>query len=417
MNVFLLLATVMVAIAVASVLWPLLRPGRVAGVQRQNANASIFRDQFADLDADLARGAISADKHAEARSELERRVLEEVPAPAVANTARPQRWSAVAVAVVLPVAAALLYWRLGTPEGLTPQVAAVDSNAPLSEQQIVDMVAQLAERLKTEPNNVDGWFVLARSYYAMGRYADSVAAFERLNTLLPNDPTVMTDLADAMAMSRERDISGAPLALVERALKIDPKQGKALAMAGTAAFDRKDYAVAVSYWEQLKSAQTPDSEIARAIQTSIDEARQRGKLPASAAVVAQQSGPTPASAAKPDTSAGPAVSGVITLSPSLATRALPTDTLFVYARPATGGRMPLAILRAQVKDLPLTFRLDDSLSMSPAAKISGVKEVVVTARISRTGSATPQSGDLEGASQSVSVGTDKLAITIDRALP
>lgn len=422
MNTFLLVAAAMVAIAVASVLWPLLRPRGDAGVQRQSANASILRDQFADLDADLARGVISADKHAEARGELERRVLEEVPAPAESRSTSPQRWTAVAIAIVLPVAAALFYWRLGTPEGLAPpQVAAVDGGAPLTEAQIGEMVMQLAERLKAEPNNVDGWFVLARSYYAMGRFAESVTAFERLNVLLPNDPAVMTDLADAMAMSRDRDISGPPLLLVERALKIDPKQGKALAMAGTAAFDRKDYAVAVSYWEQLKSAQVADSEIARAIQASIDEARQRGKLPPSgivtqpaAAPVVPGSAPTSASAAPASASA---VAGTVSISSSLAARALPTDTLFVYARPAEGGRMPLAILRAQVKDLPLKFRLDDSLSMSPTAKISAAKEVVVTARISRSGSATPQSGDLEGASAAVKVGTEQLAITIDRALP
>lgn len=412
MSTFLLVAAAMVAVAVASVIWPLLRPARGSGVERKGANASIYRDQFADLDADLTRGTISAEKHAEARSELERRVLEDVTEQGTAQATRPQKWTSVVVAIALPVAAALLYLQLGkTTEG--PQELAADSKAPLTEQQIVDMVAQLAERLKKEPDNVEGWFILARSYYAMGRYAESAAAFERLDALQPNDPNVLADRADALAMSRNRDITGSPLALVERALKLDPKQGKALAMAGTAAFDRKDYAAAVSYWERLVATQAPDSEIAKTVQASIDEARSRGKLPASTAQVA----PPPSASGTGTKGKNAAVSGTITLSPALASRAAPTDTVFVYARAAEGGRMPLAILRAQVKDLPLTFKLDDTLSMSPAARISGVKDVVVTARISRSGSATPQSGDLEGASGAVSVGTEALKIAIDRALP
>jgi cytochrome c-type biogenesis protein CcmH len=290
---------------------------------------------------------------------------------------------------------------------------ATESNAPPSEQQIVEMVAQLAERLKKEPDNVEGWFILARSYYAMGRYAESAAAFERLDTLRPNDPDILADLADALAMNRSRDISGPPLALVERALKLDPKQGKALAIAGTAAFDRQDYAAAVSYWERLVATQAPGSDIAKTVQASIDEARSRGKLPAPVARIS----PQPSTAGVEAKGKSAAVSGTVTLSPSLASRAAPTDTVFVYARAAEGGRMPLAILRAQVKDLPLAFKLDDTLSMSPSARISGVKDVVVTARISRTGSATPQSGDLEGASGAVSVGTEALKIAIDRALP
>ncbi|MGH6623673.1 MAG: c-type cytochrome biogenesis protein CcmI [Burkholderiaceae bacterium] len=412
MSTFLLVAAAMVVVAVASVLWPLLRPGRGPGVQRKSANASIYRDQFADLDADLARGTISPEKHAEARNELERRVLEDVTEQSPTQATQPRKWTAVAIAVVLPVAAALLYLQLGAVTDGPPQQSAADSKAPLTEQQIVEMVTQLAERLKKEPDNAEGWSILARSYYAMERYAESAAAFERLDTLRPNDPNILTDRADALAMSRNRDISGPPLALVERALKLDPKQGKALAIAGTAAFDRQDYAAAVSYWERLVATQAPDSDIAKTVQASIDEARSRGKLPAAGARVAAQ--PASGGTAK---GKGAAVSGTVTLSPALASRATPTDTVFIYARAAEGGRMPLAIMRAQVKDLPLAFKLDDTLSMSPAAKISGVKDVVVTARVSRSGSATPQSGDLEGASAAVSVGTEALTIAIDRALP
>lgn len=412
MTAFYILAAVMALVATAFVLLPLLRPSSARLVERQAANVAIFRDQFADLESDLARGTLSHDQYAEARTELERRLLDESKpeGTATSSVARPRHAAALVLVLAVPLAAGALYWRWGEPETIALTAIAPPGTEQSSEQ-INQMVEQLAKRLQKQPGNAEGWFVLARSYYAMGKFGEAAAAFEKVSALEPNDANVLADYADALAMSRGRDISGPPEALIERALKIDPTQWKALAMAGTAAFDRKDYAQAVSLWERLRAAQPPESALAKSIQSSIAEARQLGKL-GPAPVVAQAAAPVPSPAA-----ADKSVSGTVSLSPALAGKAAPTDTVFVFARPADGTRMPLAVLRAQVKDLPLKFTLDDSLAMSPAATLSSHAQVVVAARVARGGGAAAQSGDLEGPSQTVKVGSRGLSLTIDQVIP
>jgi cytochrome c-type biogenesis protein CcmH len=225
--------------------------------------------------------------------------------------------------------------------------------------------------------------------------------------------------------------------LVAKALALDPNQWKALAMAGTEAFERKDYKAAITHWERLKATAGAESQLGKQIQGSIDEARQLAGLPPSTAPaepMAASAGKAPAGSAKADVAAaskadaattgktvaaaaGKTVSGTVTLEKALAAKASPTDAVFVFARPADGSKMPIALTRAQVKDLPLKFTLDDTTSMNPQVKISAFQDVILVARVSKSGSAMPASGDLEGLSQPVKVGSTGVAVTIDRALP
>ncbi len=415
MTVFVVIAVAMVAVAVAWILWPLLRPSAAHSVEHAAANVSIFKDQFADLDADLARGTISAGQHAESKSELERRLLDEVQAAAAADskrTARHQhRWSAVIVALVAPVAAAALYWQIGAPETFSAQSAQSSSDDSLSREQIETMIAQVKQRLEKEPDNAEGWAILARTHYAMGDYPEAVAAYAKLTALLPNDADLLADYADALVMSQGRNFAGKPMELVQRALQIDPTQWKALAMAGSEAFDRKDYKLAIVYWQRLQDAAPSDSPVAKQLQGSIDEARSLAGLPASV---------RPERTKKSETAGGGegrSVGGIVTLSESLLSKVRPDDSVFVFARPADGSRMPVAVVRAKVSELPLRFTLDDSRSMGAGAKISSLSEVIVAARVSRSGNAIPASGDLEGASEKVKVGSQGIALTIDRTVP
>jgi len=414
----------MVVIALAWLLWPLLRSTPRAAVERHAANALIFRDQFADLDADLRRGAISEAQYAEAKGELERRLLDEarVDPGAPLASARGARATAVVIALAVPLIAGLLYWKLGSPDAFSPLATAPEAAHQLTPEQVDTMVQQLAERLKKEPDNIDGWVILAKTYYTMRRFPEASAAYEKLTQLVPNEPSLLTDYADALAMSRGRDLSGKPLELVEQALKVDPNHWKALAMAGTAAFDRKDYKLAVEYWERLRDSQPPDSPISKSIVSSIEEARRQGGLPsqpvAAAGAAPAAKGGAAAEGSKGGAAAGgKAVSGTVTLSAALAGRARPDDALFVFARPSDGSKMPIAIVRAQVRDLPLKFTLDDSLAMSPAAKISNFEQVIIAARVSKSGSAMPQSGDLETVTKPIKVGSSGLAVTIDSVVP
>ena len=420
MTTFLVVAALLVAAGVAWLLWPLRpRAPDPAALDQSTTTLAILRAQLADLDAEQAAGRLDAEQHRQASDELQRRVLEEAAAAQEAGSRSHgrARLTALVVGVLVPLAAALLYWQLGTPRALDPASLTADAREPMSRERIEELVQQLAVRMEKEPGNAEGWGLLARTYYAMQRYDDAVKAYEKLAALLPQDADVMADLADALAMSAGRRIAGRPLELVQAALARDPQQWKALAMAGTEAFERKDYRAAVGYWERLRSAIPADSPLATNIAGSIDEARRLGNLPAAPAQ-AETSPPRAASGAASGAAvSGAAVSGEVRLAPELATRLAPGDTVFVTARAAQGPRIPLAVQRLQGKELPASFRLDDALAMAPNMKLSGFAEVVISARVSRSGQALPQSGDLESAPVPVKSGASGVILTIDRVVP
>jgi cytochrome c-type biogenesis protein CcmH len=422
---FVVIAAILVAVALAWVLPPLLRSTRPApDVERAAANLGILRDQLAELEAEHARGAVSAEQYAETKAELERRVLEDVAAPAAAVSppgARGGRAAAAAIALLVPIAAGLIYWQRGDPAAFDPalqQAMGAGSPHDMAPGEVERIVEKLAERLKQQPDNAEGWLTLARTYYVMRRFPEAAQAYEQLVKLVPDDADVLADYADALAMARGRQISGEPLALVNKALALDPNQWKALAMAGTEAFDRKDYKTAVQYWERLRSAVPAESEIAKSIANSIAEARELGELkPAPLAAAPQPQAAAPA--AKSPAAAGTAgsVAGSVALAPALKGKARPDDVVYVFARAAEGPRMPLAILKMQVKDLPASFVLDDAMAMAPNFKLSSFAEVVIGARVSKSGGANARSGDLEGLSKPVKVGARDVVVTIDSVVP
>ncbi|MFZ5539110.1 MAG: c-type cytochrome biogenesis protein CcmI [Pseudomonadota bacterium] len=424
MTTFVFIAAILVAVGLAWLLPPLLRrePSTLA-VERAAANLGILKDQLAELEAERARGAVSAEQYAETKAELERRVLEDVAgqtAAAPAPTSRSGRATAVVIALVVPVAAGLIYWQRGDLAAFDPALQqAMGEGSPhnMAPGEVERIVEKLAERLKQEPDNANGWVTLARTYYVMRRFSEAAQAYETLVKLVPDDPGVLADYADALAMARGRKISGEPMALVKKALALDPNQWKALAMAGTEAFDRKDYKTAVDYWERLRNAVPAESEIAKSIAASIAEARELGGLkPVPVAAAPQAAAPSAKPPAAASAAAG-SVAGSVDLAPALKAKARPDDVVFIFARAAEGPRMPLAIVKVQVKDLPAKFVLDDAMAMSPNFKLSTFSEVVVGARVSKTGGATPTSGDLEGLSKPVKVGARGVSVTIDNVVP
>lgn len=440
MIAFVAITAVMVAAALAWVLLPLLRGASPGGIEREASNVAILRDQLAELDVDLANGTIPRGQYEQARRELEARVLDESTTAGEATRAPSTAgaWTAAIVAAALPITALLLYVSLGnfdafSPLAARPSAAASGAEHDITPQQIEEIATKLAARLEKEPDNAEGWMVLARTYYAMNRHADAARAFERAVALNPDNAELLADYADALGAAQGGTLAGKPLELVQRALKIDPTQWKALALAGTVAFDRKDYAQAVTYWERMKATVPPESSIAKSIDSSIAEARELGGLKSTTVAASASAGAANKAAASdaatkpagsastppatPASSAATAVSGTVKLAPELAAKAAPTDTVFIFARPAQGGRMPLAILRKEVKDLPATFTLDDTMAMAPNMALSNFGEVIVGARVSKSGQAMPQSGDLEGLSPPVKVGATGVAVTIATTVP
>ena len=415
MIVFSLVVIGLIGAALLFVVPPLLkrRPGTEAAA-REDVNAAIYRDQLRELEEDIGAGNLSPEQADEARLEISRRVLEEgrvagTPEGAVRGAGRE---AAIGVIIGVPLVALLLYVALGMPKAITG--APVEPGHDVSEAQVEAMVARLAARMKTTPDDGQGWEMLARSYAALQKFEQAVEAYAHAVKLTPPDAGLFADYADALAMAQGQRLEGEPERLVMQALKLDPANLKALALAGTAAYNRKDYRGAVDYWQRMLDTGPAESEMVAGIRSSIAEARelmgQAGqKAPAAPSAKAPQS---PTSAKPAGATPGATVVGTVKLSPALAAQAQPGDTVFVFARAANGPRMPVAILRRQVKDLPFAYKLDDTTAMTEV-KLSSLTEVVVGARVSRSGEAALRPGDLQGASAPVKVGARNVDIVID----
>jgi len=430
MTGFFIVMGVLIALGLAFVLPALVKQrGEDDRTSRAQANVLIFRDQIKELDADLANGTIGTEQHAAGRRELEKRALEDTLA-AVNDVAPVQpgrgRWAPVALAVLIPVAAVGLYLKIGAPDAIAPHAAAPQAIAASANAEgsphstsfdaIRTMADQLATRLKDNPDDGAGWAMLARSYNVLGRFAEAADAYARAEKLLPPDAQLLADHADALAMSQGQKLDGEPLAILRRALKIDPANFKALALMGTAAFDRKDYKGAIDYWEKVIRTAPADSEFTQSLQASLEEARAlaEGRIPPAALPALM---PAAMEAAAPAAASGGQISGQVNLAPALAAKVSSGDTLFIFARAEKGPRMPLAILSLKAGELPARFSLDDSNAMAQGMNLSAFPSVMVVARISKSGNASAQSGDLEGSVGPVKPGTQNLQISIDRAIP
>ena len=407
MTMFLVISALLVVGALLFVLPPLLSRRDGKTIARSAVNTAVYRDQLRELDTDLAAGTLSSENYENARRELEARLLQDVGASDTpAATPIKGRVVAITAAIAVPIVAGLLYFIVGTPQALSPEaLAGKDASHPMDEQQIVAMVERLADRMKQNPDDAEGWAMLARSYSVIGRFNDASRAYAEAVRRIPNNAQLYADYADALAMSQGRSLRGEPEKLIARALEIDPANVKALALAGTVAFDRKDYGSAVAHWQRILKVAPPDSEIARSVNSSIAEAQ---ALAAGGAAPAQRQQAAAAPAEKPA-----ALTGVVKLAPELASKVAPNDTVFIYARAAEGPRAPLAVMRKAARELPAKFTLDDSMAMAPNMKLSSFDRVIVAARVSKTGNAAPQPGDLHGTSVAVANSANDVTVVID----
>lgn len=416
MAVFWILAALMLLVALAFVLVPLLRARAVGGPSKVEANLEVLRGQRREIEADVAAGLLPAAARDEALAELVARAEEDLaPSEPAAAAAAPRKpWIVAGVAAAGMVALAFgMYLALGSPSALDPGSASAPG--AVSDQQIVAMVESLAQKVKERPQDAQGWALLARSMAALGRFQESAEAYAHLATLLPGDAQVFADWADTLGMAQGRTLAGKPYELAKKALALDPTHPKALALAATAALDAGDFALSLRHWETMSRALPADSPDAEQVRNIIGEVRTRaaqaGKpLPAATASAAAAAGRPPASAAG-------SITGSVALAPEIAGRLKGDETLFIYARAEGGSRMPLAIVRASARELPMRFTLDDSQAMTPQARLSGAAAVRIEARLSATGNATPQSGDLVGTSTVVRPGARDVAVRIDTVVP
>jgi cytochrome c-type biogenesis protein CcmH len=386
MIAFWLSAAALAVAALVVLLRPFLRRQHGRGeVSREAANIAIYRDQVRELDADLAAGTLAQADYDRSRREIEARLIEDMPGGEPAAQ-RGGRGAALAVGIALPLLAAAIYFAVGEPRSIAP--------TPDAERFEVAM-GRLAAHLRENPDDGQGWRLLGRSYVVLGRFDEAVEAYKRATARFPRDAQLFADYADALAMARGRTLEGEPEKLILHALELDPQNLKALALAGTVAFDRGDFARAAAYWKRMLPLVQPGSEDASTAAANVAEAERLAGTPKAAA--GAQGG----------------VSGKVTLSPALRKEAQPDDVLFVFARASEGPPMPLAVMRARAKELPLAFALDDSMAMAPGLALSKFPRVVVSARISRSGQPTAQAGDLQGTSAPVSNDEKNVSVVID----
>ena len=412
MILFWLCVAVLLAFALAFVLPSLAGARRRASAADGDRwNVGVYRARLVELDEERRLGMLSSDDFEQAEVELARELLQDSgdPVPVAADDDQGNRrlWLTVAVAVAIPVATLALYQWLGEPRAMLdkmpPPVADAGPGHP-GDTEMERMVAQLAERLRADPGNAQGWLLLGRSYMAMERYEQAALAFAHAHRLLGDDADLLTELAEAQALAEGQHFLGAPSEHLERALTLNPEHPKALWLGGFAAMQRGDEDLAVQRWRKLLAGQPEDSEAAQVL----------GGLIARVTGDREDSEPSVASTEAP----GPVLRVTVSLDQGLSARVDGNETLFVFARAAEGPPMPLAVARRRAADLPLTVDLDDSMSMAPGLNLSSFASVVVVARISRSGTPTAQSGDLQGFSAPIEVsGTVPVTITISDTVP
>ena len=408
MTPFIILAAVLVAAALLFVLPPLLGVGARAERQRsrqQQAQTAllVLREQLAELEREHAAGEIDSASYERSHAELEARALEEGRAVEEGGDGRPSRAAALLIVLAIPLAAALVYAQLGSPvvfDFVPAQQAA--GHEGMTREEFSALVDKLVDRIDADPSDPTGWQMLTRSYVILGDAKRAEAAWQRLGAKVPDNADVLVDWADLLVVAQSGKFEGDPQRLIDRALELEPAHPKALALAGTAAYQRDDFAAAAGYWERILAQIPPGDDVGRGVRASIDEARAKAGM-APLAAAEGNAAPAPSSPLK--------VAGRLQVDGALAGQVAAEDAVFVFVRGEAGGP-PLAALRFKGSELPVSFDFDGAMLMMGDAPVP--ERIVVAARVSKGGDATARAGDLEGVSAPVAPDADGVTVTIDR---
>jgi cytochrome c-type biogenesis protein CcmH len=409
LSLWLLMAALVAAVALV-VTRPWWRGGWAAAVERRRANVAAYRTRLAELEDETAAGLVSSDEAKALRRELDARLVvdvaqEDTVAAAPGTTVhRARGWLPALLITLLLALFAGGWYGLGGSWRAQQQAETVAAG----EHELAGMVQKLADRLQRQPDDAQGWAMLGRSYAVMQRYADAARAYGEANARSPEpDAEWLTGEGEALALSRDRDLLGRPQQLFERALQLEPDYAKALWYAGLAAQEAGDSARAGELWMRLSHSPELPAQMREVVQARLAELGGSGSPAAAAAAPA-----------------APAAAGAVELrlhiavAPGLAAQLPENASLFVFAKADGGPPMPLAVQRLPGARLPADVRLDDSMGMTPAMRLSQFERYVVTARLSRSGGAQAQSGDLEG---SLKLTRDQagqpLELIIDHAVP
>jgi cytochrome c-type biogenesis protein CcmH len=425
MTLFWTSAAGLIVLAIAFIVVPLLRRREYPGISADELNLSVFKQQLEELDNDLNSGILDQTRYAAARKDLEKELLIDVNGdrvhPDLANS-RSGRW-VMSVALVVPLMAVGMYQALGSPEiiprlaenssGSTHESASAHDQAGTKLPPMEELVKKLAAKLEQQPDNLEGWLMLGRSYMAMNQPDKAIGAYERGMQVNSENATLLLAYAEALAQTSGNNFTGKAASLVEKAYELNKQDPNALWMMGIVAYQKQDYQGAIDHWQQVKVLLGPDNKDLNAVDNAIDEARSQLGLEPQLPSIVQNDKPSQ-SAEGSDA----AIELIVKLDPELASKTNPEDLVFIYAKALSGPPMPLAAVRKQVKDLPITIRLDDSMAMMPEMRLSAFPEVAVGARVSKSGNPIAKSGDLEGEIRPVKPGqSGPVMVLIDSIHP
>lgn len=385
--VFFLIAAAFVLVAFAFVLPPLWRARELRKADLDHRNIEIARSRLSELKGNLRAGGISQVQFDEQVAELELALNDDLAIESQVKAAHTHgRWMAYVVALAIPMLAGTLYFSLGRFDAVehSAELAQAAPSMPTSAD-IEKMVAGLAEKMKANPDDAEGWLMLGKSYKYMEQFPKAADAFANAYRLMGDKPDVMLLYAEALAFAADKNLAGKPSELIFKALALEPENPNGLWLAGLAKVQQGDSKEAATLWRKLESLLPEGSEPRKEMQNII------AALPGEAQASASPPQTPPAAAV-----ASKSVTVEVSLAPELKPSASPSDTLFIYAQALSGPKMPLAIVRKQVSDLPVKVTLDDSTAMMPAMKLSNFGEVKLLARISKSGQAVAQPGDLIG---------------------
>lgn len=396
MTSFVISALLLLILVLVLLLRPLFFPAKESATSRRQMNAAIYREELDKLEADRLAGAVDSHNYEQTHAEMRQRLFQDTDeADDLAVLGSPKK-TIIGICLFVAILSAGFYFYLGD----AAQIAQKSTEKPMTQESVEKMVEEFAAKMDKEPDNLKGWAMLARSYRILGRNAEAANAYARAGAFVDSDPQLLADYADVLAANANGNFAGKPQQLINKALAQDPNNLLALWLSGTAAFNAQNYKAAVQSWERLAKQLPAESDEARAIAASIAEARSKGGLALASAPVISNQG----------------VSGQVEIAPELKSKIKAGDILMVIAR-KPGERMPVAVLKTPVTAFPINFVLNDALAMSPNALISQMPEVSVEVRISKTGMAMPEAGDLISLSQTIKVGTTNARLIIEQIRP
>lgn len=396
MTSFVISALLLLILVLVLLLRPLFFPAKESATSRCQMNAAIYREELDKLEADRLAGTVDSYSYEQTHAEMRQRLFQDTDeADDFAVLGSPKK-TIIGICLFVVILSAGFYFYLGD----AAQIAQKSTERPMTQESVEKMVDEFAAKMDKEPDNLKGWAMLARSYRILGRNTEAANAYARAGSFIDSDPQLLADYADVLAANANGNFAGKPQQLINKALAQDPNNLLALWLSGTAAFNVQNYKAAVQSWEKLAKQLPGESDEARAIAASIAEARSKGGLASASAPAISNQG----------------VSGQVDIAPELKSKIKAGDVLMVIAR-KPGERMPVAVLKTPVTAFPISFVLNDALAMSPSALISQIPEVSVEVRISKTGMAMPEAGDLISTPQTIKVGTTNARLIIGQIRP